>query len=120
MGRKKTRRLNAEQFAAVMLLISRMSIQQRSAARAALVGGMTARSVAIQYGWRRSAVHNAETRVWRVYERYEQAKAAELEASGPLPRGWVRKLVMAPKSLLRTLETNTDGLLSSRLSRKSR
>lgn len=118
MGRKKMRRLNAEQFTAVMLLISRMSLQQRAAAREALVDGKTAQAVATQYGWRRSAVHNAETRVWRVHERYEQAKAAELEASAPMPRGWMRKLVMAPKSLLRTLEADTAGLLRAPPNRK--
>ena len=82
MGRKKTRRLSAAQFDAVMVLITRMSAQRRTAARQALVEGMTAQAVASQYGWQRTAVHNAETLVWLVHERYEQAKAAELRATG--------------------------------------
>ena len=81
MGRKKTRRLSEAQFEAVMMLITRMSVQRRSAARQALVEGMTAQAVASQFGWQRTAVHNAETLVWLVHERYEQAKAAESQAT---------------------------------------
>jgi hypothetical protein len=110
MGRKKTRRLSAEQFDAVMQLVSRMSLQRRSAARQALVDGMTAQAIAAQYGWHRTAVHNAETLVWRMHELYAQAKAVEIDGMSPTPRGWIRKVVVAPKSLIRELEAEAAGL----------
>ncbi len=119
MGRKKTRRLSAEQFNAVMLLISRMSVKRREAARLALVDGMTAQAVASHYGWQRTAVNNAETVVWQVHERYMQAKSVELEGS-PLPKGWVRKLVAAPGASIRRLEVEAAKSQQSASMRKSK
>lgn len=80
VGRRQTRRLTAAQFAAAMCLISRMSEARRAAARSALVDGRTAQSVATEYGWGRTAVHNAASVVWRMYERYQQAKRVEKTA----------------------------------------
>jgi hypothetical protein len=77
MGRIKTRRMTAAEFDAVMLLMGQMSEPRRAAARRALVDGETGRSIADYYGWGRSAVGNAETAVWRVYQRYLKAKFAE-------------------------------------------
>jgi hypothetical protein len=113
MGRKKTRRLTAEQFDAVMLLVSRMSVKRREAARLALVDGMTAQAVALRYGWQRTAVNNAETVVWQVHERYVQAKKVELESS-PLPDGWVCRLVAAPGAMVRKLEVDAAKLKRGR------
>lgn len=116
MGRNKTRRLTAEQFEAVMHLISRMSSARRAAARSALVDGRTAQSVASEYGWRRSAVHNAETVVWRGYERYLAAKKAEARPHVPVPQGWVRRTIVAPRESLEKFERYLSELSKTRAS----
>ena len=116
MGRNKTRRLTAEQFDAVMYLITRMSNARRAAARSALVDGRTAQSVASEYGWRRSAVHNAETVVWRGYERYLAAKKAEALPHVSLPRGWVRRTIVAPRESLEKFERYLAELLKAKAS----
>ena len=77
MGRHKIRRMSSSEFEAVMLLIGQMSEPRRAAARRALVDGETAQAIGAYYGWGRTAVSNAETAVWRVYQRYLQAKVAE-------------------------------------------
>lgn len=101
MGRTKTRRLSVAEFDAVMLLITRMSPERRKAARLALVDGMTGQAVATFFGWRRTAVNNAERVVWEAAERYRQAKAAEEQAAGKLARGWARATIAAPKKVLK-------------------
>ncbi|MES2899560.1 MAG: hypothetical protein V4723_07515 [Pseudomonadota bacterium] len=101
MGRIKTRRLTAAQFAAAMVLITNMSPERRTAARLALVDGMTAEAVGTFYGWSRTAVNNAERVVWEAAERFRLAKAAEEGAGGKLPRGWGREVMTAPKPLLK-------------------
>lgn len=113
MGRKKTRRLTAAQFAAAMQLVGRMSDERREAARLALVEGRTAQSIANVYGWQRTSVNNAETAVWRAHESYLAAKRAESLAE-PLPRGWGHMELIAPRAVLRKLarllaETNKDS-----------
>jgi hypothetical protein len=81
LGRKKTRRLTPPEFAGVMALIARMSLNRREAARLALVEGHTAQSIAQRYGWRRTSVNNAEKAVWLMHQRYVAAKRAEAIAA---------------------------------------
>jgi hypothetical protein len=76
MGPIKTRRITAAEFDALMLLMGQMSEPRAGDARRALVDGETGRTIGDYYGWGRSAVGNAATAVWRVYQRYLKAKLA--------------------------------------------
>jgi hypothetical protein len=103
VGRKKSRRLSATEFDAVMCLIGRMSVARRAAARMALVEGRTGQSIASEFGWVRTAVNNAESAVWMTHQRFLAAKLHESNAN-PLPAGWGRVEITAPMPVLEQIK----------------
>lgn len=80
MPRPATRRLTAEQFAAIAPLLTNMGAAQLAAARRVLVDGEIRRVVAADHGSSHQAVSQFVDRVW---------EAAQAWSGAPgLPPGW--------------------------------
>ncbi|MBC7859916.1 MAG: hypothetical protein H7Z39_14325 [Burkholderiaceae bacterium] len=109
MGRQKQRRMTPLEFEAIVPLLPHMSAERCAAARLALVDGRTQQSIAAGYGWVRQAVASAEAVVWRVFERYREAKRIEARAGADLPAGWARITIEGPQALIRKFEMEAAG-----------
>lgn len=88
------------EFEAVRHLLA-ISEDRVEAARAALVEGRTLKSIGDQYGWTRQAVNGAVGIVWETFERYREARSAEINATiEALPSDWERVILFAPSHLI--------------------
>ena len=98
-GRRKARSMTAAEFEQIRpFLKERFSDERINAAFLGLVEDQTLEGIGTIYSQTRQAVSDSISKVWKVWEQYQEAQAATQRAKAP--EGWEQVTLMVPKDLL--------------------
>lgn len=106
--------LTAAEFEAVEPFLRKnkaLSEERIAAARMVMVENKTYQEAADLYGWNRPNVYSAVKAVWERYQIFKQSLPADLSMqslTAPIPSGWERQVVIAPKELMAKILAMTE------------